>query len=276
MNNIEQILSELYEIDPGLKQYEEQVKKIISEMLVNQPDTKFDSAFAASLKQRLMQKSENPKTAKFFINLNFMREHVRVFAGALVALVLIFVGYSLPRKDGTLPLNKIVELTKSEQEQDKQKQAEVKKFSSKAEFLAYLEQSQSSAVFGMGGIGGGAPLAESRNMAFESAPMGLSDSSGAAKLVAPAPGRGSDTNVQSKGIDEPDIVKTNGNEIFVSTPNYYIYNQPLTKAMPESMPIEGDLRIWPPQQSVGETKVINALPADQIKQIGKLSRQGEM
>ena len=166
MNNIEQILSELYEIDPGLKQYEEQVKKIISEMLVNQPDTKFNSAFAASLKQRLMQKSENPKTAKFFINLNFMREHVRVFAGALVALVLIFVGYSLPRKDGTLPLNKIVELTKSEQEQDKQKQAEVKKFSSKAEFLAYLEQSQSSAVFGMGGIGGGAPLAEMRFAAF--------------------------------------------------------------------------------------------------------------
>ena len=54
MDNIEQILKELYEIDPSLKQYEAQVKSIISEMVKAKPDTKFDAAFAASLTQNLI------------------------------------------------------------------------------------------------------------------------------------------------------------------------------------------------------------------------------
>ncbi|MBI3231881.1 MAG: beta-propeller domain-containing protein [Candidatus Doudnabacteria bacterium] len=205
-------------------------------------------------------------------------KNYRILAGVFIAAALIFIGHSLPRKDSSSPLGNIKDLVKNQQEQDKEKQVEVKKFASKEEFLAYLESAQSSEGFGYGRGESlfAAPMAE-RGMAMEDRAQGLNESSGSAKSTAPAPAdRSSQTNVQVKGIDEPDIVKTNGSEIFVSTPNYYIYNQPLIKAMPESMPVEGDLRILPPQNPVSETKVINALPADKIKQIGKLPRQGEM
>src|SRR3989344_3727027 len=278
MDNIEQILKELYEIDPSLKQYEAQVKSIISEMVKAKPDTKFDAAFAASLRQRLMGSGGLASKPGFF-NWGFRKESYRVLAFGLAAVILVVVGYSLPRKDGTDTGGKITGISGSQNDADKDKQAEVKKFASKEEFLAYLENSQGVAYGMGGGFGGGAPMMESRNVAMDSAPAGLGESSGSAKLSAPtanpSPSRVSDTNVQVKGIDEPDIVKTNGEEIFVSTPNYYIYGKPMMEITP--FQIEGDSRIappyYPPQQ---ETKVVDALPADQIKQIGKLPRQGEM
>ena len=42
MDKLEQILNELYEIDPGLKEQEGQVISIISEMIKAKPDTKFE------------------------------------------------------------------------------------------------------------------------------------------------------------------------------------------------------------------------------------------
>ncbi|MBU0648389.1 beta-propeller domain-containing protein [Patescibacteria group bacterium] len=43
------------------------------------------------------------------------------------------------------------------------------------------------------------------------------------------PDRVSETNVQVQGIDEPDIVKTNGREIFFSSENYYYWDMPLIR-----------------------------------------------
>ncbi|MCK5591868.1 MAG: beta-propeller domain-containing protein, partial [Candidatus Pacebacteria bacterium] len=40
------------------------------------------------------------------------------------------------------------------------------------------------------------------------------------------PDRVSDTNVQVSGIDEPDIVKTNGTDIFLSSENRYYWREP--------------------------------------------------
>src|SRR3989344_3461504 len=272
MDNIEQILIELYGIEPSLRQNEAEVKKIVSDMLEARPDTKFDAAFAASLRQRLMLKAQVPKPKKSLINFNFMdNNYQRVFLGALAAIVLILIGYALPRKDGGLPPDDIISWTK-----DKDKQTEVKKFSSKEEFLSYLESAQSaSGGFGMGGgVGLAMPMRESSGMAQSDALMNPLPSN-AKSLEAPAD-RVSGTNVQVKGIDEPDIVKTNGEEIFVSTKNFHIQARP--QPMMELLP--DDIRmipsIYPPQPQAQETKVIDALPADKLKQIGKVPRQGEM
>ncbi|MEK7618278.1 MAG: beta-propeller domain-containing protein, partial [Patescibacteria group bacterium] len=287
MDKLEQILNELYEIDPGLKEQEGQVISIISEMIKAKPDTKFDAGFAAGLRQRLMLKAQTPKpnsplkTAFPFVEWKYakkivMNNYQRIFAGALAAAVLIFAGYNMPRGGMEPPLEKIINLVKNQEtkEQSKAKLAEVKKFASKEEFLAYLENAQ-GAAYGMGGgFGGGTAMMETGDMAL-SAPMGLGEPSAGLKQASPnlPPDRTSQTNVQVKGIDEPDIIKTNGEEIFVSTQNFYIMGRPF---MMESMPIDSESKIFPPQYPNPETKVIDALPADKIKQIGKLPRQGEM
>lgn len=272
MTDINQILNELYEIDPALRQYEKEITKLIGEMLRVRPDTKFDAAFAAQLREKLA------KPTKFKINFNFMKKSY-VLAAGFAAIVLVLIGYSLPRKDVVSPtIDKItglmggnLENNKDKQQKDKQ-QVEIKKFASKEEFLAYLEVGQAAGGYGIGGgIGGAVPMAESRDTSV-SAPLGTGEAGLSLKQAAPSPDRTSQTNVQVKGIDEPDIVKTNGQEIFVSTPSNYVYQ----RAIMEDSPAPGISDIWPPAPQNQETKVIGALPADKIKQLGKIDRQGEM
>lgn len=285
MNNLEQILKELYEIDPALKRYETEVRNTVSEILKVKPDTKFDASVAADLKRRLMlaeagesadyrvrksTEQQAPKFHKSIINFNLMNQYQRILAGVLAAVILIFIGYRLPHKSqqDAVPVRDIGSALNTK------KQTEVKKFTSKEDFSTYLEQAQNLG-YGMGG-GVDSGLGSERNMALDM-PTGLGQPSAGLKQAAPfAPSRVSETNVQVKGIDEPDIAKTNGKEIFVSTPQFYV----LDRFSPvESVPAVGrESEIWPPSPSdrSGETRVIDALPADRIRQIGKIPRQGEM
>ncbi len=77
--------------------------------------------------------------------------------------------------------------------------------------------------------------------------------------------RYSDTNVQVKGIDEPDIVKTDGKQIYVSSQNRYFINQ----AMPE-------MRAGPLVESTNNTKIVQALPMGDIKKIASVEKGGEL
>ena len=53
---IQQILSELYGIDPSLHVHEEKIIKIINEYREAKPDTKFDAEFASRLKKEILQR----------------------------------------------------------------------------------------------------------------------------------------------------------------------------------------------------------------------------
>ena len=59
MSNIDQIIKELYEIDPTLKEHDAVIRKIIAEFMAKKPDTKFDKAFAARLRARLIEEAKN-------------------------------------------------------------------------------------------------------------------------------------------------------------------------------------------------------------------------
>ncbi len=80
------------------------------------------------------------------------------------------------------------------------------------------------------------------------------------------PERISETNVQVAGIDEPDIVKTDGKNIFLSQSNYYYPWRGLLRP---------EIDIVPPFIS-GTLKVVKAWPPEQLAQIGKIDTQGEM
>lgn len=55
---IEKILEDVYLIDPELKKYEEDLKKIITEIIEKKPDTQFDEAFKEELKIKLLSRAE--------------------------------------------------------------------------------------------------------------------------------------------------------------------------------------------------------------------------
>jgi len=84
--NIDQILQDLYLLDPELKEYKLELKKIIIKLLESKPDIKLDQKFALDLKKELKIKIKNmPKTKNnLFKNLSY------VLAGAAICAILIF------------------------------------------------------------------------------------------------------------------------------------------------------------------------------------------
>jgi len=136
----------------------------------------------------------------------------------------------------------------------------IAKFSSEEEFKEYLQNASSETQYWGGGMGGG-------NIAFEAVE----------KLSTPAPyvpvtdggtvapDRVSETNVQVAGIDEPDIVKTDGNEIYLSPEyNYWI------------MPLRSEGLIMPPYPSQAKTNVIKAFPVDDLAVDSKIDKSGNL
>jgi uncharacterized secreted protein with C-terminal beta-propeller domain len=134
----------------------------------------------------------------------------------------------------------------------------IKKFASEEDFKTYLEESQLGYLGGMGIGAARMPLVEEGVPAPTPLEMPL-EAKGA------VPERVSATTVQVLGIDEPDIVKTDGKEIYFSQ-SPYIY------------PIfwrELEEKIIPPQKT-GETKIIGAFPPEDLKIDSKIEERGDL
>jgi uncharacterized secreted protein with C-terminal beta-propeller domain len=79
------------------------------------------------------------------------------------------------------------------------------------------------------------------------------------------PDRVSETNVQVAGIDEPDIVKTDGSEIYISQEYSYW-----------SGPILFEEKIMPPYPSQAKTNIIKAFPVDNLAADSKINKSGNL
>jgi len=88
-----------------------------------------------------------------------------------------------------------------------------KAFASAEEFKQYLEQASQDEMFFGGSMGMSEPIMM-ENRALDARSDTAFKASGSASM-----NRVSQTNVQVGGIDEPDMVKTDGKEIYVSDPN---------------------------------------------------------
>lgn len=148
------------------------------------------------------------------------------------------------------------------------------KFGSEEEFRTYLAAARSaqSTGFGAGGRMGG------EVMTMDAATPETSVKSSA------LPERFSETNVQVSGIDEPDIVKTDGSSIYFShEPDYRILDAPVMPLM-EKRAADTEAILLAPGEAVpapgyvptGRTDIVSAFPADTIAKIGSLGRSGEM
>lgn len=130
--------------------------------------------------------------------------------------------------------------------------AQFDKFKSDEEFKEYFEKSQSAGY---------------------ASNIGLMKATGArtdiAEISAPAPDRVSQTNVQVAGIDEPDIVKTDGKEIYFSSEMRYRI-QPIVPLLQEKS------AIMPPRETNAQTLAIKAFPPTDLKKDSTIDKSGNL
>lgn len=156
----------------------------------------------------------------------------------------------------------------------KTESAQVRKFSSADDFKKYLSE---HADAGNSGFSFGVQTTAAvdampvRTMNQESG-VAVSDKAMAPVAVGGAEaGRVSETNVQVAGIDEPDIVKTDGKEIYLSALGgfYPYYRGGVTPMM--------DARsIMPPYYQNSDTKLVSAFPPADMKIDGKIDKNGNL
>ncbi|MFA6105663.1 MAG: hypothetical protein WC725_03675 [Patescibacteria group bacterium] len=90
--NIKQIIAELCELDPELKNHEDKLIKIIENFLAAKPDTKFDEKFARTLKAKILSESmpEKKVFGSSFLSVFYMKKYL-ILSGATLAVLIIAV-----------------------------------------------------------------------------------------------------------------------------------------------------------------------------------------
>ncbi|MFH0829206.1 MAG: beta-propeller domain-containing protein [Candidatus Kerfeldbacteria bacterium] len=141
------------------------------------------------------------------------------------------------------------------------------RFTSEKDFLSYISESSSRSASYSLGLRTSAPATGEFLVEDIGSSVGLGT---ADTKTAPAPERISETNVQVEGIDEPDIVKTDGTELYISSEAQYYYGD----IMPFDTSISG--KLVPPQQSIAKTKLVRAFPVDSMKMDGSVDTTGNL
>lgn len=191
---------------------------------------------------------------------NFLKKRIEgkialtILMGAFfVAVLVIWIAYKNLEFGVSLPPFKLPKiLTKIEG---------IKKFSSEEEFKSYLEEAKSAVEgFDWGlareSVKVFSPLVETP-LTTEASPI---------TGKAASPERISETTVQVSGIDEPDIVKTDGKEIYFSPGRIWpIWREPI---------IMEEGRILPYKEA--ETKIIKAFPPTDLTQESKIEKSGDL
>lgn len=146
----------------------------------------------------------------------------------------------------------------------------LKKFSSEQDFKNYLDAASK--------LDSGYGASFGRQLSMEALPMTPSaiSKNAADGMGAGAPERISETNVQVIGIDEPDIVKTDGKEIYFSGAQRFY---PLTRdniGMGISFEEQKMIAPYPYPTPQEETKIIKAFPPADLALDGKIDKQGDL
>lgn len=153
-----------------------------------------------------------------------------------------------------------------------QEEIKIEKFASDEEFKNYFKEAESLS----GGIssGFGASMGAPQMRATET--LDLAPAFGAPEVGGGAPQRVSETNVQVKGIDEPDIVKTDGSSIFFSSEFYGGF-----VGIPEPEPaidvmIQDRAAGLVPPVNTAEIKIINAFPPVSLSKKSEIDKTGDL
>ncbi len=139
----------------------------------------------------------------------------------------------------------------------------VKKFQSEGEYLEYI-----SSINLNNNTGQGLNLLER-----DGSKSPTSDSSKAQSNPVSAD-RYSTTNVQTVGIDEPDVLKSDGTYFYFSKIGFQYYYSGVRQISPSFGQEDSDIR--PPDYNQGTSSSYNLLPVDQISKIQELKEGGTL
>ncbi len=157
----------------------------------------------------------------------------------------------------------------------------IEPFASEADFKAYLEENQSQRQYSSG-----LAQMETMSMPADKSFAGNSEagsSQASNKMMnlsteVAEPNRFSETNRQVLSIDEPDIVKTDGQNIYYSKERSFDFYRSDPIIMDERM--SEKIGIVPPYpdrpRSIDETQIIKAFPIAEAKKIGRLENNGNL
>ena len=184
-------------------------------------------------------------------NKNFLFFFI-LLTGTLVFLLSFLVIYS---KLGT---TKTVPRTPSIKQSFK-----IEKFKSDEEFKNYAAESSRS----LAGLFGEAFFATDMLRLDISESTGVPGGAfGSPALESAVPERISTTNVQVAGVDEPDIVKTNGKQIYYSQQSPILYSLPVLE--------ERTGRFLP--TNLSQTQILQAFPPDELSKASVISSSGQL
>ena len=149
----------------------------------------------------------------------------------------------------------------------------IAKFASEQEFKDYLEESEAMTM-AYGGVSIGSATKGMMDVSIEqvvldSMPAPTSEATG---FGAETPERVSETNVQVAGIDEPDIVKTDGKEIYFSPQRWYFPMRAFD--MEEIAPGSTDSKM--PQPRNRGIKAIKAFPPSDLEIDSTIEQAGNL
>jgi len=201
---------------------------------------------------------------------------IKALVGLAVALLIIsgFLIYAIFTSQNIAPgnVNSAVNTNQPVLSTGKDLQLAMKKFSSAQDFKDYLKSASgllsSGYGYGMGTMVKSAPgVALDSGQSFGTA-AGLGE-------VAAAPERVSETNVQVSGVDEPDILKTDGKQIYYSQTQRYYY-APVRMQLEDSVAPRPDAMIAPPQRNTAQTLTLKAFPPAELAKIGGIDQVGNL
>ncbi len=188
---------------------------------------------------------------------------------AFSALILSGVFLTIRQAPGYEPVEPLASgggsLIPADNGQKKASAENIKKFLSEEDFKNYLLTSSlndfSSSLRNDGGI---ATMEKSTATGIATPAAGTGSSAAASQSETAQ--RVSQTNVQVAGIDEPDIVKTDGKEIYYSSESpVYWYGGGVTKEI-----------AMPYTPSSGQTKLVKAFPINELALDGKIDKNGNL
>ncbi|NTW13864.1 MAG: hypothetical protein HGA31_02440, partial [Candidatus Moranbacteria bacterium] len=220
------------------------------------------------------------------------RNRILVVSGLVILLTLLSFGaiVSIPLfrsvRDAAEPVGNILQ---------KGKEPGVGKFASEEEFRQYLSQGQSLGYgsfrsgaaqgFGAMDVGStsskeGSAMSFANPLSMTTSPSGASDQSAL---------RVSETNVRTEGVDEPDIVKTDGSHIYYSREPRYLYRggpEPVPMLAPAAdgvtavsgsagAGVTDKIGFMPPYQPVASTDIFSVSAAGEAALLGTIGKTGE-
>jgi uncharacterized secreted protein with C-terminal beta-propeller domain len=215
------------------------------------------------LKEVNSSQSKNKIKKPLFLNIL-----TKYLAFIFLTFLLSLLGYSYFKFMGEKKVEENVSGTKSGEKVS----IAFKKFSSENDFKEYLQNSQSISSYN--GLMGSMPAVGRSEEAVSlkmAAPNAVAlDSAGGSFSQA---SRVSSTNVREIGIDEPDIVKTDGKNIFYSEEQYMLFEKMVPTSLRTTTDVAGSS---PVQQNAAALKIIQSFPINTIKELEPIAANGNL